>query len=173
MNPPFPMQAFDPDDAAVAIAAALRVAGQEATIAFRTVDDRYGPTGTAIVGLVVMRGSVPFAIFPVDRLAMTSPMAELYLQRLQGKASGDEARADRAEAAAVAARLAGPPVLRGAIDASLRELAAEDVGTGHAWGGHDCAAANEGLSCCLDPGHKNYARMLDDLSARIARHLVP
>ena len=72
--------------------------------------------------------------------------------------------------------------VRAALDEALREAAAEAdlAGTeSHIWSmtkdedGRvcDCAAHNEGLLCCLDPGDEHYGRMLDDLAARIARRL--
>lgn len=62
--------------------------------------------------------------------------------------------------------------VRDALDKALREAEAEDPRDGHVWGDSlDCRSHNEGLHCCLDSGHDNYDRMVDDLAARIAKRL--
>jgi len=72
--------------------------------------------------------------------------------------------------------------VRAALDEALREAAAEAYladAESHVWttkgdGGpfqFGCASHGEGLHCCLDPGHRSYGRMLDDLAARIAKRL--
>jgi hypothetical protein len=75
--PPFPMS-LDPDDAAIALCAALRHVGQDATIRVRI-------EAAKIVELRVYRGSVPFAIFPIQPIALGHGTAGL-AERLQAEA---------------------------------------------------------------------------------------
>lgn len=67
--------------------------------------------------------------------------------------------------------------VRKALDGILREA---DVGhEEHPWrqsldtsyGGTSCNAHNECFDCCLDPDHKDYDKLLDYLSERVARAL--
>lgn len=71
--------------------------------------------------------------------------------------------------------------VRAALDKALREADTDCLAAGeedHPWrGGYDpdevrvldCAAHNESLSCCLDPSHPAYTKMLDYLAERVAR----
>jgi hypothetical protein len=76
---------LDPDDAAVALCAALRVAGQEATIRLFTHEGK-------VTALEVFRGSVVFASFPVQPMDLHGSVAAAYLANLQAKAENDGKR---------------------------------------------------------------------------------
>jgi hypothetical protein len=59
--------------------------------------------------------------------------------------------------------------VRKALDAALRE--ADQSVDHHPWHSReDCRAHNEGLSCCLDPSHRDYDLLLTYLAERIAKH---
>jgi len=60
--------------------------------------------------------------------------------------------------------------VRESLDTALRE--ADLRADNHPWHSkEDCRAHNEGLSCCLDPDHKDYDSLLDYLADRIVRGL--
>lgn len=64
-------------------------------------------------------------------------------------------------------------LVRAAIDGALLEVALSPARGHHAWSGDSpgCIADGEGMYCCLDPDHVDYAGMLDDLAVRIAKRL--
>lgn len=79
--------------------------------------------------------------------------------------------------------------IRKALDEALREAATDRNQDGedswwrqdHPWrlpdnrdgnGDTDCAAHKEIQSCCLDPGHGAYGRLLDYLAERVASKLM-
>lgn len=84
---------------------------------------------------------------------------------------------ERAQESAEAADLRGPLVMRDALDRALR--GARDAGGAHGtdpdsqdhpWCARgDCAARQEGLRCCLMPGHVHYGKLLDYLSEHLDR----